>query len=119
VGEDRQTVELGRNLLEDLGYQVTALTSIFEAWEVFCSRPREFDLVIADLSMPQLTGVELVAEMVKVRSHLPTVICLDCDESVPPEIIRQLNIRGFLRKPATITEFICAIRRALASKGEK
>ena len=113
VGEDRQTVELGRNLLEDLGYQVTAMTNIFRAWELFCSRFREFDLVVTDLNLPLLTGVELAAEIVKMRPDLPIILCLDREESVPPEIIRKLNVRELLRKPAGITDFIGAIRRAL------
>ncbi|MFZ5453989.1 MAG: response regulator [Thermodesulfobacteriota bacterium] len=118
VGDERQTVEFGRNLLEDLGYRVIALTSILKAWEVFCNQFQEFDLVITDLNMPQLTGVELVAEMVKVRPDLPTIVCLGSDEWVSPEIARKLNIREFLRKPATITDFISAIRRTLDFKQE-
>ncbi|MDD2903085.1 MAG: response regulator [Syntrophales bacterium] len=113
VGEDRQTVELGRNLLEDLGYRVTALTNIFRAWEEFCSRSQEFDLVVTDLNMPLLTGVELATEMVKIRPDLSIIICLGREESVPPEIARKLNVRELLRKPAGITDFIGAIRRAL------
>ena len=119
VGEDRQTVELGRNLLEDLGYGVAAATDILEAWQVFCSRFQEFDLVVTDLTMPRLTGVELAAEMVKIRPDLPFIICLDYEESVPLEIARKLNIRELLRKPAGITDFIGAIRRALDYQGEE
>ena len=119
VGEDRQTVELGRNLLEDLGYRVTAFTNIFRAWEGFCSRFQEFDLVITDLNMPLLSGVELATEMVKIRPDLSIIICLDSEESVPPEIARKLNIMELLRKPARITDFIGAIRRALDDKGKE
>lgn len=119
VGEDRQTVELGRNILEDLGYQVTISTNVFRAWEMFCSRSQEFDLVVADLNMPILTGVELATEMVKIRPNLPIIICLDYEESVAPEISRKLNFREFIRKPASITDFIGAVRRALDYKGEE
>lgn len=119
VGEDRQTMELGRNLLEDLGYQVTISTKIFRAWEVFCSRYQEIDLVVTDLNMPTLTGVELATEMAKIRPGLPIIICLDRDESVSPEMARKLNIREFLRKPARITDFIGAVRRALGCQGEE
>jgi CheY-like chemotaxis protein len=118
VGEEPQAVEMERNLLEDLGYRVTALTSSLRAWEVFCSRSQEFDLVITDLNIPQLTGVELATELVKMRPDLPIIICLGINESVSPELTRKLNIRGVLMKPARITDFVRAIRRALDSGRE-
>lgn len=113
VGDEHQVVEMGRNLLEDFGYRVTALTSSLRALEEFGSRPQEFDLVITDLNMPQLTGVELAAELVKIRPDLPIIICLGSGESVSPEIARKLKIQEFLIKPARITDFISAIFRTL------
>lgn len=118
VEDERQVAEVGRRLLAYLGYQVTALNSSLEAREVFHSRPQDFDLVITDLTMPQMTGVELAADLVKIRPDLPIILCSGFNESVSPEIARKLNIREFLMKPAKLADFAKAIRRVLDSGGE-
>jgi PAS domain S-box-containing protein len=113
IEDERQVAEVGRRLLAHLGYQVTALNSSVEARELFHSRPQDFDLVITDLTMPQMTGVELAADFVKIRPDLPIILCSGFNESVSPETARQLNIREFLMKPAKIADFAKAIRRVL------
>jgi PAS domain S-box-containing protein len=113
IEDERQVAEVGRRLLAHLGYQVTAMNSSVEALEVFHSRPQDFDLVITDLTMPQMTGVELAADFVKIRPDLPIILCSGFNESVSPETARQLNIREFLMKPAKIADFAKAIRRVL------
>jgi CheY-like chemotaxis protein len=118
VEDERQVAEVGCRLLTHLGYRVTALNSSLEAREVFYSRPHDFDLVITDLTMPQMTGVELAADFVKIRPDLPIILCSGFNESVSPETLRELNIREFLMKPAKIADFAEAIRRVLDAKGE-
>jgi len=56
VDDEEALVEIGRNMLEHLGYRVTARTSSVEALEAFRSKSGEFDLVITDLTMPNMTG---------------------------------------------------------------
>ncbi|MHB8069164.1 MAG: hybrid sensor histidine kinase/response regulator [Desulfobaccales bacterium] len=118
VEDERQVAEVGRRLLSHLGYQVTAMNSSLEAREVFQSRPQDFDLVITDLTMPQMTGVELAADLVKIRPDLPIILCSGFNESVSPEAARKLNIREFLMKPAKLSDFAKAIRRVLDSGTE-
>ena len=113
VEDEGQVAEVGRRLLTHLGYQVTALTSSVEALEVFHRRPQDFDLVITDLTMPQMTGMELAADLTKIRPELPIILCSGYSESVPPDTARQLGIREFLSKPVTIADFARTIRRVL------
>jgi PAS domain S-box-containing protein len=113
VEDEVQVAEVGRRLLVHLGYQVTALNSSLEALEVFHKTPQEFDLVITDLTMPQMTGVELAADFIKVRPELPIILCSGYSESVSPDTARELGIREFLSKPVSISDFSRAIRRVL------
>jgi CheY-like chemotaxis protein len=115
VEDERQVAEVGRRLLMHLGYQVTALNSSLEAREVFHSQPQEFDLVITDLTMPQMTGLELAADFIKVRPELPIILCSGYSESVSPDAARKLGIREFLSKPVAVGDFAKAIRRVLDS----
>lgn len=115
VDDEWLTVELGRNLLEALGYRVTALTSSLEARRVFLDSPREFDVVITDLSMPMMSGLELAADLVQVRPDLPVILYSGDGEALSPETARSLGIRAFLMKPASIADLVRAIRLALES----
>jgi two-component system cell cycle sensor histidine kinase/response regulator CckA len=117
VEDEVQVAEVGRRLLVHLGYQVTALNSSLEALEVFHQSPQEFDLVITDLTMPQMTGVELAADFIKVRPELPIILCSGYSESVSPDTARELGIREFLSKPVSIADFSRAIRRVLDGQG--
>ena len=117
VEDEKPVAAVGRRLLTHLGYRVTALTSSLEAREVFHRRPQEFDLVITDLTMPQMTGLELAADFIKIRPDLPIILCSGYSDSVSPESARQLGIREFLSKPVTIADFARVIRQVL--DGEK
>jgi two-component system cell cycle sensor histidine kinase/response regulator CckA len=116
VDDERQTVEVGRKLLEHLGYQITAFTSSLEARKVFYDDPQAFDLVITDMSMPLMSGLELAVDLLKLRPELPVILYSSYSEPVSPEIARNLGIREFLMKPATIGDLARAIRRVLDSE---
>src|SRR5208283_2086732 len=63
VDDEELLAEMGLDMLEDLGYQVTVTTSSAEALALFRTDPGRFDLVITDVTMPEITGVELAREM--------------------------------------------------------
>jgi hypothetical protein len=56
VDDENDLVEIGRLLLERLGYSVATRTSSIEALELFKSDPGKFQLVITDMTMPNMTG---------------------------------------------------------------
>ena len=66
VLEQHLLVQLGMDTLGSLGYDVVGRTSSLEALELFRARPGRFDLVITDMTMPSMTGVELAQELVEV-----------------------------------------------------
>ena len=113
VDDEPQLVEVVRSLLERLGYQVTATTSSVKARQVFYEDPEKFDLVITDMFMPLMSGLELAADLVKVRPELPIILCSGGGGAICLEVARQVGIREFLLKPANILELAKAIHRVL------
>lgn len=118
VEDEVQVAEIGHRLLTHLGYQVTVRTNSREALELFQSCPQEFDLVITDLTMPQMTGLDLAANFAEIRPDLPIILCSGYSETVAPETARKLGIREFLEKPVSIAKFAKAIRRVLDGHGQ-
>jgi PAS domain S-box-containing protein len=113
VDDEGMLVEWGKAILERIGYMVTAMTDSTEALKTFSSNPDEFDLVITDQTMTNLTGVELAKELLKIRPHIPVIICTGHSEAVSPEKAKEIGIREYLMKPLVRQELAAAVRRAL------
>ncbi len=76
VDDEQPLVEIARQALEHLGYGVEVRTSSVEALELFRAHPDGFDLVIADLTMPNLTGDKLAMEMLRIRPEIPILLLI-------------------------------------------
>jgi CheY-like chemotaxis protein len=100
-------------MLERLGYNVTVRTSSVEALELFRARPERFDLVITDMTMPNMTGVELAEELMRIRPDIPMILVTGFSEAVTPEKAKQMGIREFVMKPIISRDLSKVIRRVL------
>jgi PAS domain S-box-containing protein len=119
VDDEELLTEWGQAVLERLGYSVTALTDSTEALKTFSSDPSRFDLVIADQTMPKLTGLHLARELLTIRNNIPIIICTGHSDSVSPEKAKEAGIREFLIKPLGKQQLAEAIHRALEKETKK
>jgi CheY-like chemotaxis protein len=106
-------VDIGREMLNRLGYNVTTRTSSIEALELFRMKPMEFNLVITDQTMPQMTGTDLAREILRIRPDIPIILCTGFSHAVTPEKARAQGIREFVMKPIVGAELGRVVRRAL------
>jgi len=113
VDDETALVDLGERMLRHLGYQVTTRTSSIEALELFRARHADFDLVITDMTMPNMTGAELAKRMLAIRPDMPIVLCTGYSEIMTEENARALGIRGYVMKPLTRKELGTVIHEAL------
>jgi|GEM_PF-1226001 len=102
--------------LTHLGYQVVMCTSSAEALEVFQKAPRQFDLVITDQTMPQMTGEGLARALRRLRPDLPIILCTGFSHVMTPERAQRLGIDAFCMKPIKIQELGLIIRQVLARR---
>ena len=100
-------------MLERLGYDVVARTSSVEALEAFRSQPGKFDLVIADLAMPNMTGIQLVQELWQIRPDTPVILCTGFSEKAETEKAESVGVREIVMKPAVKKEMAEKIRKVL------
>ena len=102
-----------RQLLDRLGYQTTAFSSPVAALERFRQEPDDFDIVITDLSMPFMTGVDVGREMLALRPELPVMLASGFSGTWTREKVRTQGLRDLLVKPLTAAAISAAIRRVL------
>ena len=112
VDDEPEIVELSVELLQELGYEVKAFTDSLEALIAFQKAPDDIEIVVTDQTMPHMTGLQLAAEIRKLRSDIPIIICsgFNC----PPDQEHTLHSRRiFLNKPFKIKDLACAVRSLL------
>jgi CheY-like chemotaxis protein len=113
VDDETDLVEVGKTLLERLGYRVVACGDSSQALEIFRAAPDTFDLVITDQTMPHMTGVELAGKLFGIRPHMPIILVTGFSEVIAPAEAHKLGIREFLMKPLITEELSHCIRRVL------
>jgi len=113
VDDEPALAELGRQLLERLGYRVTSLASSQEALETFKADPQGFDLLITDQTMPRMTGAELAGKILAIRPDIPVILCTGFSAQISDEKAQEIGIRRLLMKPLDARQTARAIREVL------
>lgn len=107
---------MGHQRLERLGYKVDSETNPTEALAKFRSQPDKFDLVISDLTMPEMTGDKLVNEILSVRSNIPIILCTGFSEKVDEKKAKAIGAADYIEKPFDKKDFAFIVRKVLDEK---
>ncbi len=117
VDDELAIVRMGSQTLEKLGYKVSARTSSVEALDLFRAKPHDFDLVITDMTMPNLTGADLAVELMAIRPDIPVILCTGYSNKISDTLAAQIGIRAFAYKPLVKKDLADKIRRVLDEAG--
>ena len=117
VDDEESIVYVGQNRLERLGYQVETRMNPVEALESFRTNPDQFDLIITDMTMPQMTGDQLVKEILKIRPDMPIILCTGFNENIDEEKAKEIGIRQYIEKPLERGDLAKLVRQVLDEKG--
>ena len=116
VDDEKAAVDVMQLMLEKRGYKVTARTSSIEALEVFRNKPQEFDLVITDQTMPNMTGKDLAKELMVIRPDIPIILCTGFSEKIDERRSEEMGISAFVMKPIVMRQIAQTIREVLGDK---
>lgn len=116
VDDEESLVFLMTQMLQRLGYHVTGCTSPEEALELFRSEPENFDIVVSDLSMPQMSGVDLAQALLQIRPGMPILIASGYFVPADNEKARSLGLPDLFLKPDTIEKLGHALHRVIAKR---
>jgi signal transduction histidine kinase/ActR/RegA family two-component response regulator len=116
VDDEFVVVDVLQSMLENMGYIVAAHTSSIEALETFSRSPVKFDLVITDMTMPNMTGKDLAMELLTLRPDVPIILCTGFSEQIDEEGAKAAGIKAFLMKPVLMNEVARTVRNVLDKK---
>ena len=113
VDDEETIIRMVKQMLELRGYHVTSRTSSVEALEAFKANPDKFDLVITDMTMPNMTGTQLSQKLLKIKPDIPIIICTGFSEKISEDKAKVMGFRGYVMKPVVINELAKKIRGVL------
>jgi CheY-like chemotaxis protein len=113
VDDEPMIAEIGKKMLESLGYRLAVRTSAFEALEAFRNHPDRFDLVITDLIMPKMSGLDLAEKILQIRPGFPIVMCTGFSASMDAEAFARRGVRAVIFKPILRRDMATTVRKAL------
>jgi len=117
IDDESALVDIGERLLARLGYQVTGRTSSVDALKLFGENPYGFDLVITDLTMPNITGDQLARELIALRADIPIIMVTGFSEEMKEEEMKRMGIKKLILKPIVTRDIAKAMRELLTPNG--
>jgi len=116
VDDEASVVDLERRILDSKGYDVVGAAGPLEALEILQKAPDEIDLIITDMTMPKMTGAQLVEQVRAVRADLPIILCTGYSNLIDKERAESLGISRYLMKPLSHNELTEAVAEALGGR---
>ncbi|EMS80717.1 PAS domain S-box protein [Desulfotignum phosphitoxidans] len=113
VDDEKSIVHLEKQMLERLGYQTSVYTSSRDALAAFKTEPPRFDLVITDMNMPDMNGMQLATQLNAIRPDIPIILCTGFSERIDNKKAKTIGIRGLLMKPAGMKDFAQKVQEVL------
>ncbi len=104
VDDETQVVQVTGEILQSLGYTVVGKTSPKEALKLFVEDPYRFDLLITDLTMAELTGLELSEKVKEKRPDIPIVLITGYSDQVSKNAAVEAGISEYCMKPISMRE---------------
>lgn len=113
LDDEEVIVTMEQQILRELGYRVTGLTSSKDAWELLRDQPDLFDLVITDMTMPHMTGLDLANRYLTLRPDSSIILCTGYSSLITGNEAKSSGIRAFLMKPISRKELAKTVRKVL------
>lgn len=113
VDDEEELLYAGKNVLENLGYQVLEASNGMEAIDIFTTNRRKIALIIIDLVMPKLGGVKAIERIRKIDSDIKVIFTTGYDKNTSLSDNEILATDIILTKPYNVEEFSKTIRNQL------
>jgi len=116
IDDEKIIIGLEKEILISLGYEVISETDAEKAVKIFEKNSNNIDLVITDMTMPHLTGLELAKKIKKIKPEISVILCSGFSEHITPDKMKNAGVNAFLQKPLDLENFSHTIRDVLNKK---
>jgi signal transduction histidine kinase/CheY-like chemotaxis protein len=113
VDDEKQVLTIEQMILTRLGYKVVCKDSSIDALEAIKADPHGFDLVISDMTMPNMTGDQLALKIMGIKPTLPIIICTGFSETITWKKVESMGVKALLMKPIIKSKIAITVRKVL------
>ncbi len=113
IDDEAPIIELGKSILEQLGYQVETFSDPAHALTAFRKNPDKYHLIITDMTMPGMTGAQLAQEIRAINLDIPIILTTGFSEKISSQTAAEMGINHFVTKPFSPRELATLIRKLL------
>jgi CheY-like chemotaxis protein len=99
VDDEQKVLEVGKDMLEHLGFRVLTTSSAKEVVEIFQKQYHHIDCVFIDFTMPRMDGVELFHKLKQIKKDIPVIISSGYTEEQTMDRFNDIQPEGFIHKP--------------------
>lgn len=119
VDDEPMNVMLLENMLQSLGYSVVGFHNSEDALVTMQLDPSRYDLLISDMTMPNVTGEQLARSILKLRPEMPIILCTGHSESLDKKAAKTLGIMDYIAKPLSLKTLAESVRSCLDASKNK
>jgi len=119
LDDESDIVDMGKKIIESFGYQVVGVENSLEALEIFEKNPDSFDLVISDITMPNMTGEEFAKKIFSIKPDTPIILCTGYSDIISEDHAKKVGIKKYIMKPFSGQKMAEAIGEVLNENGPK
>jgi len=113
VDDEKVLLDMVGQMLKQLGYEVVTIRESYEALELFRKEPDRFDLVITDMTMPGMTGIDLARKLLTARPNIPIILCSGSIDQALKGKAAAAGILEFMAKPISVKSVAKTVRKVL------
>ena len=113
VDDEEMILDVGKAMLEKLGYRLMTAKSGREAITVVAASGEAIDLVILDLIMPEMDGIKTFDWIRRIEPHIPVMLSSGYALDDQADDIMRRGCRGFIQKPFSLSELSARVRKIL------
>jgi len=120
IDDEKASVTMMTIMLNKLGFTIRAVNSPLQALELFRGNPGDYDLVITDLSMPEMTGLQLATELRKISPDLPVILMTGYGKNIEYNMpLNRYGISKLLKKPIKLAQLASTVNELLFSNHQE
>lgn len=106
IDDDENLLKLLARPLKKYGHFISEANNGSQGWELFQENPHRFDILVTDLNMPVLGGVELLKRLREKEYDIPVIVISGCEDIQSVIEVLRLGAFDFLVKPFKATELL-------------
>lgn len=118
VDDEQGILDSTQQMLSSMGYTVSAFSDSISAFNAFAEEPDAFEVVITDMSMPNMDGRLLSEKILSLKKDIPVILCTGFHETFTEKDAVKMGIRRYFHKPVLIQTLTLAIREELDRFGK-